>query len=154
MFDGFTRETVTTAGGAIHLVRGRAGAPCPPAPPSPPRPGTGSRVAKTRAGPSPRARPCDSVARDAVLPSSDGWINVVTHRRGNTGMITLQLPSPVRYAAVMDVVPAFAVRETNQAGPPQPRLLDRVRDAIRSGHAFPTHLLEAGHAIRTVQATR
>ena len=71
-------------------------------------------------------------------------------------MITLQLPSPVRYAPVMDVadVPAFASRETNQAGPPQPRLLDRVREAIRSAHAFPTHLLKAGHDIRTVQATR
>ena len=27
MFDGFARETVTTAGGAIHLVRGGAGPP-------------------------------------------------------------------------------------------------------------------------------
>lgn len=30
MFDGFTRETVTTAGGAIHLVRGGAGPPVLP----------------------------------------------------------------------------------------------------------------------------
>ncbi len=27
MFHGFSRETVTTAGGAIHLVRGGAGPP-------------------------------------------------------------------------------------------------------------------------------
>ena len=51
-------------------------------------------------------------------------------------MATLQLHSPVWYAAVMDVadVPALAVRETNQTGPPTPRLLDRVRDAIRTRH--------------------
>ena len=30
MFDGFTRETVTTAGGAIHLVRGGTGPPVLP----------------------------------------------------------------------------------------------------------------------------
>ncbi len=36
----------------------------------------------------------------------------------------------------MDVarVPALAVRETGQAGPPKPRLLDRVREAIRTRH--------------------
>ncbi len=97
-----------------------------------------------------------SISRDAVLPGSDGWIIVVSHRRGNAGMLTLQLPSPVRCAAVMDVadVPAFAVRETNQAGPPQPRLLDRVRKAIRSRHSFAPHPLEDGHDIRTVRATR
>jgi hypothetical protein len=51
-------------------------------------------------------------------------------------MITLRLPSPARYATVMDVavVPAFAVRETDQSGPPKPRLLDRVREAIRTRH--------------------
>ena len=51
-------------------------------------------------------------------------------------MVTLQWHSPVWYAAVMGVadVPTFAVRETNQAGPPKPRLLDRVRDAIRTRH--------------------
>ena len=51
-------------------------------------------------------------------------------------MVTLQSPRPVRYAAAMDVadVPAFAVRETNQAGPPKPRLLDRVREAVRTRH--------------------
>ena len=51
-------------------------------------------------------------------------------------MVTLQAPSPVRYAAAMDVgnVPAFAVRETDQTGPPKPRLLDRVREAIRTRH--------------------
>ena len=54
-------------------------------------------------------------------------------------MATLQLHSPVWYAAVMDVadVPALAVRETNQTGPPKPRLLDRVREAIRTRHSRP-----------------
>jgi integron integrase len=51
-------------------------------------------------------------------------------------MVTRQLHSPVWYAAVMDVadVPVLAVRETNQTGPPKPRLLDRVREAIRTRH--------------------
>jgi integrase len=51
-------------------------------------------------------------------------------------MVTLQLHSPVWDAAVMDVadIPTLAVRETNQTGPPKPRLLDRVREAIRTRH--------------------
>ena len=51
-------------------------------------------------------------------------------------MVTLQLPRPVWYATAMDVagVPVFAVRETHQTGPPKPRLLDRVREAIRTRH--------------------
>jgi len=51
-------------------------------------------------------------------------------------MVTLQSNPPVSYAAVMDVthLPPFAVRETNQADPPKPRLLDRVRAAIRTRH--------------------
>ncbi len=51
-------------------------------------------------------------------------------------MVTVQWQSPVWCAAAMDVarVPALAVRETGQAGPPKPRLLDRVRDAIRTRH--------------------
>jgi integrase len=71
-----------------------------------------------------------------LWPRLDGWIIVVPDRWGNVGMVTLQLQSPVWYAAVMDVadVPAFAVRETNQTGPPKPRLLDRVREAIRTRH--------------------
>ena len=51
-------------------------------------------------------------------------------------MVTLQWHGPVWNAAAMDVadVPAFTVRETNQTGPPKPRLLDRVREAIRTRH--------------------
>jgi Phage integrase, N-terminal SAM-like domain len=51
-------------------------------------------------------------------------------------MGTLQLHRPLWHAAAMDVadVPGFVVRETNQAGPPKPRLLDRVREAIRTRH--------------------
>jgi integron integrase len=57
------------------------------------------------------------------------------NRRGeNAGMVTLQLHSPMRCAAVMDVADVFAVRETNQTGPPKPRLFDRVREAVRTRH--------------------
>ena len=51
-------------------------------------------------------------------------------------MVTLQLPAPVSQAAVMDVpdAPLFAVRETPRAEPPKPRLLDRVREALRTRH--------------------
>jgi hypothetical protein len=51
-------------------------------------------------------------------------------------MGTLQLHSPLWDVAAMDVAdaPGFVVRETNQTGPPKPRLLDRVREAIRTRH--------------------
>jgi hypothetical protein len=49
-------------------------------------------------------------------------------------MVTLQLRTAVSYAAVIDGpdVAAFAVRETTPAAAPNPRLLDRVREAIRT----------------------
>jgi hypothetical protein len=51
-------------------------------------------------------------------------------------MVTLQLRTAVSYAAVIDGpdVAAFAVRETTPAAAPKPRLLDRVREAIRTRH--------------------
>jgi hypothetical protein len=51
-------------------------------------------------------------------------------------MVTLRVHSPVWCAAAPDVAeaPAFALRETDQAGPSKPRLLDRVREAVRTRH--------------------
>jgi hypothetical protein len=51
-------------------------------------------------------------------------------------MVILQLRAPVSHAAVRHVaiVPAFAARETTHACPPKPRLLNRVRHALRARH--------------------
>jgi hypothetical protein len=51
-------------------------------------------------------------------------------------MVTVQWRSPVWCTVAVDAarVPALAVRESDQAGPPKPRLLDRVREAIRTRH--------------------
>jgi hypothetical protein len=49
-------------------------------------------------------------------------------------MGTVQWQSPVSCAAAVDAahVPAFTVRETHRTGAPKPRLLDCVRDAVRT----------------------
>ncbi|MBI3455954.1 MAG: phage integrase N-terminal SAM-like domain-containing protein [Candidatus Rokubacteria bacterium] len=51
-------------------------------------------------------------------------------------MVTLESPSSGSCAAVVDVADAspFTVRETTPNASPKPRLLERVRDAIRSRH--------------------
>jgi hypothetical protein len=57
-----------------------------------------------------------------------------------------------------------AVREATPAGPPKPRLLDRVREAIRArhysrrtekayAHWIKRYILEDGYDIRTVQGS-
>ena len=53
-------------------------------------------------------------------------------------MARLQARAPVSYAAVTECgrpPSAFALRETGPGGPPKPRLLDRVREALRARHA-------------------
>ncbi len=51
-------------------------------------------------------------------------------------MVTLQLHVPVSYPPVTGLADAraFAVRETTPPGPPKPRLLDRVRQALQARH--------------------
>ena len=50
-------------------------------------------------------------------------------------MVTLHVTGPVSYAAAArDTTPARAVRETGPVAAPKPRLLDRVREAIRAHH--------------------
>lgn len=52
-------------------------------------------------------------------------------------MVTLQPHAPVSCTAARNVadVSAFVIRETPQTGPPKPRLLDRVRQALQARHA-------------------
>jgi len=70
-------------------------------------------------------------------------------------MPTLQSGAPVSYATVRTVAEGrvFVVRETPQAGPTRPRLLDRVRLALRARHGsrrtttmIYTHVLNRGPA--------
>ena len=51
-------------------------------------------------------------------------------------MVALQSSGPVRYAARTGepLASIFVARETGPGGPPKPRLLDRVREAIRARH--------------------
>jgi integron integrase len=51
-------------------------------------------------------------------------------------MVTLQLPAPLSQVAVtyFPDPASFAVREIIPAEPPKPRLLDRVREAVRARH--------------------
>ena len=51
-------------------------------------------------------------------------------------MVTLPLHVPVSYPPVTSLADAraFAVRETTPPGPPKPRLLDRVRQALQARH--------------------
>jgi site-specific recombinase XerD len=51
-------------------------------------------------------------------------------------MVTLQVHVPVSYPPVTGLADAraFAVRETTPPGPPKPRLLDRVRQALQARH--------------------
>ena len=53
-------------------------------------------------------------------------------------MVRFQARAPVSYVAVTECgqpPSAFALRETGPGGPPKPRLLDRVREALRARHA-------------------
>lgn len=74
--------------------------------------------------------------------------------------IALRLNSQISYPALSAgaFTATLAVREPGPAGATKPRLLDRVREAIRAEHAtchtvrhsFDTDLLEESHDIRTV----
>jgi hypothetical protein len=51
-------------------------------------------------------------------------------------MVTLPLLTSIEYPPATGIaeVRGFAVRETTPTGPPKPRLLDRVRQALQARH--------------------
>jgi hypothetical protein len=71
-----------------------------------------------------------------LLPSLAGWSIVMSHPKGNVGIIAPDLRARVQYTAVSTVMgaPPVGVRETTPTGSPKPRLLDRVRLTLRARH--------------------
>lgn len=68
-------------------------------------------------------------------------------------MVVLQSRGSVRYAAAAGgpLASMFVARETSPGDPPKPRLLDRVRAAIRTGRQFLTALTVKGKVVASTQ---